>query len=744
MVAVYALTSILSAFLVFFIQPVVAKIALPTLGGTPAVWNGCMLFFQAMLLGGYLYANVLSNRVRLQIQPFIHIALLALALVTFPMQFNGMEGVDPATRPMLWLMSMLLFSVGVPFFVISATAPLLQRWFSHTNHRDAANPYFLYAASNIGSMGALLCYPFFIEPFYELLKQVRSWESGVMLLAVLFVPVAWFLLSHIKRQVFVEPVYDEAIPIAKQVSWGQRGEWVVYSAVPASLLYGVTTYLTTDIAPIPFLWVLPLSLYLFTFILVFSTKPRGGDLAQKVHPVAVGMLCMFMVLPFTGMAVLSIHLAVYVVVTLSVHTQLSRSKPEARHLTEFFLWMSLGGVLGGAFNTLAAPHIFNSVVEYPLALLLSCLLLPKVPGLRLQLRRHGRVVAVCLVAMAVAYIALPWLGGVIAPYAESVKDFGTNMASGLIIGQAVLLCIVLTRYRNQVVALVACLAAIFVVMQMAAPLTTNADKLLKDRSVFAVYEVEYRREAKANFLVQGSTVHGIQKRNPEQRLNAYGYYSEVVPLIREMTSDKSRVALIGLGAGALVCAGDEDDVYDVYEIDPLIYQIASDSRYFSYLEDCPVKKQVLLGDGRMRIAEQPDEVYDLIIIDAFNSDAIPLHLLTRQAIEGYRRKLKKDGGILFHISNRYIDLRPALSTIAHAEGVQAYTRYLDDRQDETHFASLWVVLTGNAQAASRLENGWQPLSINEPRYLWTDSYSNIFTSLIAVRKWLYQDEEKEE
>lgn len=742
MVAVYALTSILSAFLVFFIQPVVAKIALPTLGGTPVVWNGCMLFFQAALLGGYLYANVLSNRVRLQFQPFIHIALLLSAVLVFPMQFAGVGDVDPATQPMRWLMGMLLFSVGVPFFVISATAPLLQRWFSHTNHRDAANPYFLYAASNIGSMGALLCYPFLIEPFYALMTQVRSWETGVTLLALLFVPVAWFLLSHIKRQVFVEPVYDESVKVAEQVTWKQRGSWVIYSAVPASLLYGVTAYITTDIAPIPFLWVLPLALYLLTFILVFSTRPRGGDLAQKLHPVVVGILFMFMVLPFTGLQILAIHLAVYVVVVLSVHTQLSRSKPEARHLTEFFLWMSLGGVLGGAFNTLVAPHVFNSVVEYPLALLLSCLLLPNTPTLWMQLRRHARLVVACAAVMAIAYFALPLLGRMIASQTENIEGFGMQLASGLVIGQAILLGIVLIRYRVQAVALVACLTAIFVLMNLAAPLTTNADKLLKDRSVFAVYAVEYRQEAEANFLVQGSTVHGIQKRKPEERLEAYGYYARIVPLIRAMTESDSRVALVGLGAGALVCAGSAGDAYDVYEIDPLIYQIASDKTYFSYLADCPTQKQVLLGDGRMRIAEQPDDYYDLIILDAFNSDAIPLHLLTQQAVEGYRQKLKAGGSILFHVSNRYIDLRPALSTIAHSEGMQAYSRYLNGEEGETNFASEWVIMTGNADVPSLLTKDWKRLSINEPRYLWTDSYSNIFTSLIIVRQWLYNAEER--
>lgn len=747
MVAVYALTSILSAFLVFFIQPVVAKIALPTLGGTPVVWNGCMLFFQAALLGGYLYANVLSNRVRLQFQPFIHIALLLLALLVFPMQFEGVEGVVPATHPLLWLMGMLLFSVGVPFFVISATAPLLQRWFSHTNHPDAANPYFLYAASNIGSMGALLCYPFLIEPFYALISQVRSWETGVTVLALLFIPVAWFLLSHIKRQVFVEPAYDATMKVAAPapVTWKQRGSWVVYSAVPASLLYGVTAYLTTDIAPVPFLWVLPLALYLLTFILVFSTRPRGGDLAQQIHPVAVGMLCMFMVLPFTGVQILAIHLAVYVVVVLSVHTQLSRSKPEARHLTEFFLWMSLGGVLGGAFNTLVAPHVFNSVVEYPLALLLSCLLLPNTSALWLQVRRYGRLIAVCVAVVAIAYVVLPWVGQMIAPHTKNIEGFGMQLASGLVIGQAVLLCIVLVRYRLQAVALVSCLAAMFVLMHLAAPLTTNAEKLLKDRSVFAVYIVEYKREANANFLVQGSTTHGVQSRDPEERLVAQGYYWQIAPLVQAMTGREGRVALVGLGAGALICAGREGDVYDIYEIDPLIYRIASDEKYFSYLADCPPQKQVLLGDGRMKIAEQPDDFYNLIVLDAFNSDAVPLHLLTQQAVESYRSKLKAGGSMLFNVSNRYIDLLPALSTIAHAEGLQAYTRFLPSDGGEMHFASQWVVLTGNDEISGMLaEKEWKHLSINEPRYLWTDSYSNIFTSLIVVREWLFAESDETE
>lgn len=735
MVAIYTLTSILSAFLVFFIQPVVAKIALPTLGGVPAVWNGCMLFFQATLLCGYLYANVLTNRVPLKSQPIVHLVLLFAALLVFPMGFVGREEIDPSLEPMSWLLWMLAYSVGIPFFVISATAPLLQRWFSHTNHKDAANPYFLYAASNIGSMSALLLYPFVVEPFFALSQQVEVWEAGVTFLAFSFVGVSVFLWRRSATKVIVEPVVKRKANLVALhgVRWGQRGKWVVYSAVPASLLYGVTTYLTTDIAPIPFLWVLPLALYLITFIIVFSSRENGGRIVQTLHVPAVALLVLLLAINANSLPMLALHVIVYFIVVLSVHYELSRSKPEALHLTEFFLWMSIGGVLGGVFNTLVAPHIFNDIHEYPLALLLSCLLLPMGETFREQMRRQAKLLGSCALLVLIFALVFSVENGAVKALHAMNDDMRFYIFTGLLTGFVCAIAFAFMVLRTQPIAMVSVLATAYVVFSGFLLELKNLDILFQGRSIFAVYEVEYSPQEKVYRLTHGRTVHGVQSAEEDKRLHVGGYYNNAVPYLRASGENKEqkRVALIGLGIGILNCAGEAGDQYDIFEIDPLMYQVASDTRFFSYLEDCPPNETVIIGDGRMQVSRQPEDYYDALLIDAFNSDAVPVHLITKEAVGMYLKKMTAEAPLLIHVSNRYIDLRPALSTIGHHfEGVKVFSQDFKT-QDETHdFSSTWVAMTrGEAMAKQFAADGWTELEFDNPDYLWTDSYSNIFTSL---------------
>lgn len=731
MVLVYTLASIFSAFLVFFIQPVVAKIALPTLGGVPAVWSGCMLFFQAALLCGYLYANVLSNRVRVRYQPFIHVSLLFLALLVFPMQFAGVAGVEPSLMPMAWLLGMLVLSVGLPFFAISATAPLLQRWFSYTDHPDAANPYFLYAASNIGSMSALLLYPFVAEPFFELSQQVWVWEKGVAILALLFVGVAFYLMRRGRPQAAKSVDATEIGEPDETITWAQRGKWVLYSAVPASLLYGVTTYLTTDIAPIPLLWVLPLALYLITFIIVFSSRHVGVALAQRMHLPLIGALFLLLGLPLAvGIWILVLHIVTYYVTILTLHAELSRSKPSARHLTQFFLWMSLGGVMGGVFNTLVAPHVFDTLVEYPLVLLVSCLLRAPVSQIYPQLKRHARLIAICAAGVMISIGLVLYVGSTDSEFPVPVMV--------VLIMQAALILTFLIKFGTRPVLFTLCLGTLYMAMACLEPLLSSVSILTQERSIFSTYNVRYNKQKGVQQLLHGTTVHGIQSFKEEWRLQPVGYYLSVLPIIREVSGEGANVAVMGLGAGVLSCAGTEGQHYDLYEIDSLMVEIASNPDYFTYIRDCPPEKRIILGDGRMQLANQPDRFYDLVIMDAFNSDAIPVHLITLQAIQMYREKLKPGGMILVHISNRYVDLRPALSTIAHAIDMDAFT-YFFTPKEELGLASRWVAITSDSRTIAVLENdGWDRLTINNARYLWTDSYSNVFTSLARVQKWLGQ------
>jgi hypothetical protein len=724
MVAIYTLTSILSAFLVFFIQPVVAKIALPTLGGVPAVWNGCMLFFQATLLGGYLYANVLTNRVPLKAQPVIHMLLLFAALLVFPMSFVGREAVDPSIQPMTWLLWMLAYSVGIPFFVISASAPLLQRWFSHTNHKDAANPYFLYAASNIGSMSALLLYPFVVEPFLALFNQVDIWETGVTALSVLFIGVSVFLWKRSVPQVVVDPKVEGAkhTQNVQKISWKERGSWVIFSAVPASLLYGVTTYITTDIAPIPLLWVLPLALYLITFIIVFSSREWSILRLQVCHAPLVALSLLMM--KTNGIGVLIIHVVTFFIIALSVHWELSKRKPAVKHLTEFFLWMSLGGVLGGAFNTLVAPWVFNDIYEYPIMLLLSCLLLPMSESFRTQVRTYPKTIIGCImlgaVAVGLAITDTVWMD-------ISLETAGTVLMALFGVSLAATIFLSLYFQKRQLV-FVVITAAITFTFSVLVGAFDHVKVVSKERSIFAAYKVQYNAHDKVYELAHGTTVHGIQLDDPERKLEVKGYYTGILPYLK--TKSPKNVGVVGLGIGVLACTGESQDQYDLYEIDPLIHRIAADTRFFSYLRDCAPEQEVIIGDARLQLEKKPEGYYDVLLMDAFNSNAIPMHLVTEEAIGMYFEKLKSDGLLLLNISNRYVDLRATLSSIGHQfDGMRVFSRsYKAKKQFE--YSSDWMAMTYDANEADMLLNDeWEEMEFSQPDFVWSDNYSNIVKSL---------------
>lgn len=684
MTIIYTLASVLSAFLVFFIQPVVAKIALPTLGGTPAVWSGCMLFFQAVLLLGYSYAHLLTGRVPLRAQPVLHLALLAVVVLTFPIAFDGLASIDAAVSPLSWLLTMLLVSVGLPYFAISATSPLLQRWFSRTDHKDAANPYFLYAASNIGSMAALLLYPFVVEPFASLATQVHLWEIGIAILLLVFLGVGTTLY---KRGVaYLPSAVENQTQNALPINAGTRFRWLALSFVPSSLLYGVTTYVTTDIASVPLLWILPLVLYLTTFIMVFAKHPRGVDTALFLSPVVIITLLAYTVIGKNSTtAALLFHICGFFIIALALHGLLSRNKPAAQHLTGFFLWMSLGGVLGGVFNTLVAPFIFNSVLEYPLALL-----------------------AALLIEVAVS-------GGL------------THLKSGKP-----------TVHKWNL--LVTVLAAIFAGLAFTQTISSPAGKVIyHERSLFGVSKVVHHQKGDINIYVHGTTYHGMQSLLPQLSLEPTSYYTQLNELFA--SAHGLPIAAIGLGVGTLSTYAAPGQEMDFFEIDPLVVDIARNPQYFTHLRDSKGTLDLIIGDGRQQISHQPDGKYGVIVMDAFSSDAIPIHLITEEALALYVTKLAPDGIIAFHITNRHINLKPVLAVLTGKLGLHARFRKMPKPADNQLVAgSLWVLVARDENTLERAvgkKPEWQLLqTVSSPRYLWTDDYSNILLSLVLVQKWL--------
>ena len=715
------MTALASAFLLFWVEPLFAKMVLPLLGGSPAVWNTCLMYFQAMLLLGYLYAHVSSRYLDARRQVWLHVALLCVALFTLPVAIPR-DWTPPASGHVIpWLIQVLTIAVGAPFLVLAATAPLLQRWLSSSDHPAAKNPYMLYAASNTGSLLGLLAFPIVLEPNLRLGQQSTLWTAGyaIALALTLTCAVLVWKRSRSSQADDVAAIADSAPPTARD-----RIKWVALAFVPSSLLLGVTTYLSTDVAAMPLLWVVPLALYLITFIIVFARKSRAPSLpvtiAQAVL-VSVLVLVVFWDVDMNLRWQYALHLGVFATTALVLHGELAASRPAPKHLTEFYLWMALGGALGGAFNALVAPVVFKSIAEYQLMVVAACFLRPSwrsrvtwlierepgfvlalVPVVGLGLLHHH--VASLAGKLAVSVIA----GVLVVSLSSSALRFGTAIA-------AIALLTVLTR-RSE---------------------TT----LLKDRSFFGAYEVQ-RTSERANFLIHGTTIHGAQFLDSARRLTPVTYYhprgpvGQLMSKLQERLPDK-RIGVVGLGAGSLLCYSKPGEEWTFFEIDPLVERISRNPKYFTFLRDCAVRPNVVIGDARLTLAHQPDRRFGLLVIDAFSSDAIPVHLLTRQAFALYGRVLDDRGILLVHISNQHLDLQPVIAALARDAGMVALIgeHNPSDLREATEldYSCDWVAIARRTEDLDGLvtEREWRWLTAGAGDEPWTDDYSNVF----SVIKW---------
>jgi spermidine synthase len=658
----------------------------------------------------------------------------------------------------------LFVSVGLPFFVVSTSAPLLQRWFASTTHPAAKDPYFLYGASNLGSMLALLSYPTLLEPHLRLVGQSQLWTAGYVALVVQTLGCAVLALRALPAS---EPDPIGAAPaqltIAPVVSdegglrHGQRWRWLALAFVPSSLMLGVTTYLTTDVAAIPLLWVLPLALYLLSFILVFAKPQPLFSRAMILAMPPLVLLLLFMMLsgtraPFwrfwmTGV----LHLVVLFVVAMVCHGELAKSRPATHRLTEFYLWMSLGGVLGGLFNALLAPLIFNTVAEYPLALVLACLLLPRSGpeaknrwslGLDVGLPAALGVLTLILLAGLMSISVSPygfstilhWTPDQVQDRFRSFLHFDPDrLNTALRFALPVALCYFFAERPIQFG-----LGVGAIVVAHAWCADAGSDVLHRERSFFGVLKVESNDQY--HRLVHGHIVHGMQSREPDRRREPLTYYHRTGPIgqVFETFSGsraKSHIAVIGLGTGTLACYGERGQRFTFYEIDPAVVHIARDARYFTYVQDAEergVELEVVLGDARIRLAEAAEGRYGLLVVDAFSSDAIPVHLLTREALDLYFARLGEGGILAVHISNRYVDLETVLGNLAEAGGLAGLVQR--DREDQPgKSGSHWVVLARRREDFGKLaeDRRWQRLAGRPDVGTWTDDYSNLF----SVFRW---------
>jgi hypothetical protein len=735
----FAITLFVSAALLFWIQPLVAKMLLPLLGGTPAVWNTCLLFFQGMLLAGYAYVMLTLKWLGLRRQMLLHIALLFLAILCLPIHISETVAntLPVQADPTIWLLSKLLRTVGLPFFVLSASAPLLQKWFSHTRHAAADDPYFLYAASNAGSLIALVGFPFLLEPHFRLLSQSALWASGYSVLLLLMLGCAVMLwrtgAARIETEAQARPDVAHA-PVAT-LTIKRRLHWLMLAFIPSSLMLGVTTYITTDIAATPLLWLIPLSLYLLSFVLVFAKRPSLSQqfVANIFRAAAVVITLVFL----SGISepiwlLVLVHLCFFFLAAIICHGQLAAGRPATRHLTEFYLWIAVGGVLGGIFNALLAPMLFNKVLEYPLVIVLVCAMLPRGAGggasaARTETWRAWRLdvlVPLGIGALAAALTVGVWRIG-LAPLASVVVALGVPLTITYFLARRPL------RFALGI-------GAIMLGSLLAAPNTGRS--LYAGRNFYGSLRVIDDPSGPAHMLYHGSTMHGWQFTEPGRRCEPLSYYHRKGPLGAIFGAFNAQpatpnVAVVGLGAGGMMPYAQAGQKWTFYEINPAVLSLAQDSRYFTYLRDCAATPaEIILGDARLQLQHAPDGYYGLIVLDAFNSDAIPVHLLTREALALYMSKLADRGQLAIHISNRCLNLRPVVGDLAKNANLSAFV--LDDSSYDVSIGkapSEWVVLARSPSELGSLlrDRRWRPLRGRPQPKVWTDDFSDI----ISVFKW---------
>jgi len=691
----------LGAFLLFLVQPMMAKLLLPAYGGSPAVWTTAMLFFQLLLLAGYLYAHAASSRGGRR----LHLVLLLLVLMLLPVGLPAGLDVNGLAPPGGVLLVLALM-IGLPFMVLSATSPLLQRWFSQTDHPTAKDPYYLYAAGNAGSLLALLAYPLLIEPNWRVSEQLAVWSGAYVLFAAGCLGLA--IISK-RRAVEEDPTPEtETTAVVSRLT---SLRWIAYAFIASSLLTAVTTHISTDVAAMPLLWVLPLALYLLSFIVAFSRRAGpysvgiGAGLLLATFPLVA--ISFFELSSLPVVALIGLHLTALLAVALLAHGRLARERPAPSQLTRFYLLIAVGGAAGGVFNALLAPLLFDGPLEYPLTLLASLLLLPAVrlPWRSLLARLPVPDVsspALLLLAILMIVAAAIGLG---LPQTAILPSTVILAAAGMIV--------LWPRPRAYAIVGVALLLLSG---------WGEGTVLYADRTFFGSYQVADSEGA--HYLTHGTTVHGIQRNNNQEPL-AYYYYESGIGRLLAQSGPFDNVALVGLGSGALAAYGQEGQNYTFYEIDAAMDEIASDTRLFSYLASSEADISVVIADGRIGLADS-DEQYNLIVLDAFSSDAIPAHLLTREAIAIYLQRLTPDGVLAFHISNRYLDLEPVLAGAAADHGLAAAIYYSDGDEESLKYSSIWVVMSREQRRIDELD-GWQSLTPHQLH--WTDQFSDIVSIL---------------
>ena len=713
LVLLFSLSAFFSALILFSVQPFMAKMILPLYGGSPAVWNTAMVFYQAALLAGYAWVHAGLRWLGWRTLGAINLGLFLVAVIWLlppgiPEGWQSGQG-DPA----LSVLAVLCVSIGLPFTLVSCNAPLIQYWFSRSAHLDRHSPYFLYAASNLGSLVALLAYPFWLESTLRLGEQATWWGGGFALLGLL---LAACLLSVWRGQGGAVLAQQPAAAPTGAVTPGTPWQWLLYAAVPSALLLAVTNHITTDIAAMPLLWVLPLALYLLTFVVAFSGLGARVDQRLLARLTALLAVLTALLAALTGyreaLPQIGLNLLLLFAAALACHIRLVALRPDVAGLTRFYLYLSLGGLLGSFVVALLAPMVFDRVHEYVLVMVLMLFLLP---------RDFGRPPRWMLYLLVLATLAAA--GGALWP------DVPVPAARwGLLLTLAAATLYFAGRPWLQ---------ALLVGMVLLPGVSGQAGSMdvYAARSFYGAYLVQDGKDG-LRMLLHGTTLHGAQYTDEARRRTPLTYYhpdylmGDITRVLAEKHPQGADWAVVGLGTGAMACNARAQDRVTFFEIDPLMVKIASDPALFSYLRDCPPATRVVLGDARLTLAEQPDAGYDFLFLDAFSSDAIPVHVLTREAVAVYLRKLRPDGLLVFHISNRHLDLVPVMAGLAKTYGLMAEVSHcqvkLNSVLAKSQASTASMVIMGRLALDRPLLDGacWRPL-VGDAIF-WSDDYSNLW------------------
>jgi hypothetical protein len=724
---VYTAAIFVSALLLFSVQPLFTKMVLPRLGGSPAVWSVAMVFFQSLLLAGYGYAHYLIQIPNRRLAVAVHVLLLVAALLSLPLSIASGWGEPPTSGYAFWLLGLFAVSIGLPFFALAGNNPLLQAWFFRTGHPSGPDPYFLYASSNIGSFLALLSYPVLLEPMFTLRTQNLIWTGGYGLLAVLIAACAVLLLRSPVIVTADVPAEDADAP---PPPWILRERWIFLAAVPSGLLIAVTAHISTDVAAAPLLWVLPLSLYLLTWVLVFQSRPLlPHRWMLRLQPLAIAGVIVLLAIGGEQNLLLTLggHQLCFFVIAMACHGELARTRPAAKYLTGFYVALSFGGMVGGLFAGLIAPFTFSWVAEYPILLALAALCRP--PGEE-RFARWSAWYWPILAALALALIAPSYLNGKFMTWLDTYRVWMIGAVGVL----AALLALGLNADRWKI------FATVVVALVLIRVYPVDDGRVETVRSFFGVHKIVVTPSGQYHVLMHGTTIHGAQKFQNDDGSPVTGrpepitYYhkdggiGQAITAIRERKGGALRVAVIGLGAGTLTCASEPDETWKFFEIDQTMVDTARDPKYFSYIKNCEPGLKPVIGDARLTFAKEPDAAYDLIIVDAYSSDAIPIHLATEEAMAIYKDKLAPQGAVVMHVSNRHLELVSVIVGIADANDLKSWVYNEDSKRDNEYIFATEVVVCAREEAdvgALASSEDWALTDADERQRVWTDDYSNV-------------------